>query len=177
MPKYGILDTTELEKEMHKLKQQRQPIKAYLKEFVFLMVEGSKEVYRDTKWIIDLKKKKYRSHYTGFQLREADRITLDLLKFLPFSFFLVVPFAELLLPPYLLLFPNSIPSQYTFDHKWDEYIQSLEEKQEKGHEVLVQKLKNYLVKKGAIPEVFNNEDSYKAAFFKYHDDMDKEIHF
>jgi len=34
----------------------------------------------------------------------------DGLKMLPFSFFLIVPFAELGLPLYLLLFPNSIPS-------------------------------------------------------------------
>jgi LETM1 and EF-hand domain-containing protein 1 len=31
---------------------------------------------------------------------------------IPFSFFIVVPGAELLLPAYLKIFPNSLPSQF-----------------------------------------------------------------
>lgn len=55
------------------------------------------------------------------------RVRSDLFKIIPFSFFLVVPMAELFLPLYLLLFPNAMPSQYTFDYVYDQYIQSLED--------------------------------------------------
>lgn len=53
---------------------------------------------------------------TAFMLSEITRIKKDLLKFIPFSFFLVVPGAELLLPPYLYLFPNAFPTTYLFDN-------------------------------------------------------------
>jgi LETM1 and EF-hand domain-containing protein 1 len=52
---------------------------------------------------------------TAFMLSEITRIRKDLIKFIPFSFFLVVPGAELLLPPYLYLFPNAFPTTYLFD--------------------------------------------------------------
>lgn len=35
---------------------------------------------------------------------------MDVIKFIPFSFFIIIPGAEILLPPYLMVFPNSIPS-------------------------------------------------------------------
>ena len=65
---------------------------------------------------------------TGFELREQYRILYDTFKFLPFSFFLIMPGAELFLPLYLLLFPNSIPTWYIFDQTWDTYIEKLEER-------------------------------------------------
>lgn len=37
----------------------------------------------------------------------------DFLKFIPFSFFLIVPGMELLLPAWLMVFPNSKPSQWS----------------------------------------------------------------
>lgn len=37
---------------------------------------------------------------------------MDLLKFIPFSLFAIIPFAEAFLPVYLILFPNAVP--YTF---------------------------------------------------------------
>jgi LETM1 and EF-hand domain-containing protein 1 len=41
-----------------------------------------------------------------------ERATVDLLRLVPFSFFVVVPFAELLLPIALKMFPGIIPSTY-----------------------------------------------------------------
>jgi LETM1 and EF-hand domain-containing protein 1 len=38
-----------------------------------------------------------------------------MIKFLRFSFFIIVPFAELYLPAYLLIFQNSKPSQFLSD--------------------------------------------------------------
>mmetsp|Transcript_51062 Transcript_51062/g.118995 ORF Transcript_51062/g.118995 Transcript_51062/m.118995 type:complete len:700 (+) Transcript_51062:73-2172(+) len=46
------------------------------------------------------------------------RTTSDGLKLIPFSFFLVVPFAEFALPFFLRLFPNMLPSTF-FEQKYD----------------------------------------------------------
>jgi LETM1 and EF-hand domain-containing protein 1 len=52
---------------------------------------------------------------SALTLSEGYRTKKDLMKFVPFSFFLLVPFAELLLPPDLFFFPNSLPTTYIFD--------------------------------------------------------------
>lgn len=52
---------------------------------------------------------------TASQLK---RTTQDLLRLIPFSVFLIVPFMELLLPVALKLFPNMLPS--TFEDKFKE---------------------------------------------------------
>lgn len=39
----------------------------------------------------------------------------NLLKFVPFSLFIVVPFAEFALPFYLYFFPNAFPTTFIFD--------------------------------------------------------------
>lgn len=46
------------------------------------------------------------------------RTTSDCLKLIPFSFFIIVPFAELALPFVLRLFPNMLPSTF-FQQKYD----------------------------------------------------------
>jgi LETM1 and EF-hand domain-containing protein 1 len=90
-----------------------------LKEFALLLKEGTKDTYVDGKWYFNLLRKKKREEMTGYELRESLLIRSDLLKIIPFSFFVIVPMAELLLPFYLLLFPNAMPSQYTFDYAYD----------------------------------------------------------
>ena len=44
---------------------------------------------------------------------QLKRTTQDLLRLIPFSVFLIVPFMELLLPVALKLFPNMLPSTFT----------------------------------------------------------------
>lgn len=44
---------------------------------------------------------------------QLKRTTTDLLRLIPFSVFLIVPFMELLLPVALKLFPNMLPSTFT----------------------------------------------------------------
>lgn len=46
------------------------------------------------------------------------RTTSDCLKLIPFSLFIIVPFAELALPFFLRLFPNMLPSTF-FEQKYD----------------------------------------------------------
>jgi LETM1 and EF-hand domain-containing protein 1 len=52
---------------------------------------------------------------TRRERRQLRRTTNDLLRLIPFSVFLIVPFMELLLPVALKLFPNMLPS--TFEGK------------------------------------------------------------
>lgn len=53
---------------------------------------------------------------TRRERRQLRRTTTDLLRLLPFSVFVIVPFMELLLPVALKLFPNMLPS--TFEDKF-----------------------------------------------------------
>lgn len=118
-PTYNIIDTFEYEKEKLKLTK----VRALLKEMYLLCVEGTKETYRDWRWLYQLYRRKDFKNFTGFEKKERHRILKDTFKFIPFSVFLIVPGAELFLPLYLTLLPNSIPTQYIFDHNWDEYIE------------------------------------------------------
>ncbi|RDB21009.1 LETM1 and EF-hand domain-containing protein 1, mitochondrial [Hypsizygus marmoreus] len=53
---------------------------------------------------------------TRRERRQLKRTTQDLLRLVPFSVFLIVPFMEILLPVALKLFPNMLPS--TFEDKY-----------------------------------------------------------
>lgn len=57
----------------------------------------------------------FESKKTAFMLSEITRTKKDLFKFIPFSAILLIPFAEVLLPPYLYFFPNALPTTYIFD--------------------------------------------------------------
>jgi LETM1 and EF-hand domain-containing protein 1 len=48
-------------------------------------------------------------------LAQLKRTTTDLLRLLPFSVFVIVPFMEFLLPVALRLFPNMLPSTFEGD--------------------------------------------------------------
>lgn len=52
--------------------------------------------------------------------RQLKRTTTDLLRLIPFSVFVLIPFMELLLPVALKLFPNMLPSTFTDKFKEDE---------------------------------------------------------
>lgn len=54
---------------------------------------------------------------TRREYRQLQRTTTDVLRVIPFAFFIIVPFAELLLPIALKIFPGLLPS--TFESKMD----------------------------------------------------------
>lgn len=54
---------------------------------------------------------------TRREYRQLQRTTVDMLKVVPFAMFIIIPFAELLLPIALKLFPSLLPS--TFESKID----------------------------------------------------------
>lgn len=77
-------------------------------------VQGCKILWHDGKF---LARKKYAivMHEEQYSLKEKKlmaKTSVDLVKMIPFSFFIVVPFSEIFLPPSLYLFPNMIPSTF-----------------------------------------------------------------
>jgi len=80
-------------------------------------------------------------------LIEKQRIKVDMIKFIPYSIILVVPFAELSLPFILWLYPNATPSFYMFDTAWDKRIEFYEQVQFESHKILIEKLKIVLISK------------------------------
>ncbi|KAL4463559.1 hypothetical protein ABPG72_018814 [Tetrahymena utriculariae] len=168
---YNIIST----KEFHQQKKNYTKVKAFLKEFMLLLKVGTIDTYKDSKWYFKLLMKKKKTQMTGYEVRQSMRIRSDLFKIVPFSFFVIVPAAELLLPFYLLLFPNAMPSQYTFDYTYDQYIQSLEDNQASAHEQLAYKLKNHLMEKCNVSvDHFLHSDTYKQAFFKNYKNFESE---
>ena len=83
-----------------------------------------KVVYRDGNWLF---KKKYRMMFQdeSANIKEIHKMTntkIDLLKMIPFSFFIIVPGAELTLPLCLYLFPNMIPTTFVSKTKEEKKI-------------------------------------------------------
>ncbi len=73
-----------------------------------MLKEDAKYFFRIQKRKIDYKYDKP-SYKQDLKLRQ---VKSDFIKFIPFSIFLIIPGAELLLPAWLVVFPNSIPSQF-----------------------------------------------------------------
>jgi len=105
-------------------------LKFILKEAKYTILQGSKDLWQDAQWIINLYRKKQAEYFTGFELFQSSRIKVDLLKFIPYSVILVVPFAELSLPIILWLFPNAVPSHYLFDTAEESRIEKCEQIQQ-----------------------------------------------
>lgn len=74
------------------------------------------------------------------------QVKQDFIKFIPFSFFLLLPGGELFLPAWVLIFPNSIPSQFVGEAERIKKFQELKERQEDAAEKLLFIMPNYLAK-------------------------------
>lgn len=81
--------------------------------------------------------------YSLLELRERRRIIFDFIKFIPYSVMIVVPGAELLFPPYVLLFPNSTPTQFIPINSRGERTEQLAKKQEEGYNLFVRSLPKF----------------------------------
>ena len=67
----------------------------------------------DLKYYIKVRGNKINYKYDSQNYKQDVKIKQvreDFIKFIPFSFFIIVPGLELLLPAWLMIFPNSIPS-------------------------------------------------------------------
>jgi hypothetical protein len=77
--------------------------------------QGFKKLNEDFKFFVRFQKRRYDLKYDKESYTEnikLKQVKSDFIKFIPFSIFIIVPGAELLLPAWLVVFPNSIPSQF-----------------------------------------------------------------
>lgn len=109
------------------------------------MKHSFKDLWIDTKYISRLLKDKglKTEKYTLKELRERRRISMELFKFMPYSFFIVVPLAELLIPPYLILFPNSTPGQFLTSAQKGDITKKLAQDQIDGYNLIVRSLPKF----------------------------------
>ena len=135
-PAYNYLPHEEMDKLKKALKlaePNKHPLLFKLKylwrETKYTIVQGHKDLWNDAKWMLNTWRHKPPKQRTGYELAEMRRIRSDLLKFIPYSFFIVVPLSEFFLPLYLYLFPNSIPSFYKLDTAYNKRTHSLEQRQ------------------------------------------------
>ena len=122
----------------------------YVKEMYHTIKQGGKKSWQDVKLYRRVLKQKSRniSLWTAYELHEIRRIKKEILKLVPFTFFIVVPFAELILPAYILLFPNAYPTHFFTPHQKKEKVKKLEKKQYEAHKVLIDYFKSALIANG-----------------------------
>jgi LETM1 and EF-hand domain-containing protein 1 len=126
---------------------QENKIIVYAKEMYHTVKQGGKKSWEDMKLYRRVLKQRGRniSLWTAYEIHEIRRIKKEILKLLPFTFFIVVPFAEFLLPAYLLLFPNAYPTHFFTPNQKKEQMKKLEKKQYEAHKVLIEYLKSSLI--------------------------------
>lgn len=124
-----------IEKRDQVFTEKKLTAKDHLKVIWHHLKKGLIEVGRDSKVLLAITRKNgYREKaYSLKEMRERRRISNDLLKFIPYSIFLTVPFAELLLPIYLVLFPNSVPTQFLLESQIGKKTSELVEAQEDSY--------------------------------------------
>lgn len=71
------------------------------------------------------------------------QVKKDFIKFVPFSLFLLIPGGEIFLPAWVLIFPNSIPSQFVADEERNKKFKEMKERQENSAEKLAYTLPSY----------------------------------
>jgi len=77
------------------------------------VAHGFRDLKNDVKYAIGFNYNKTKHKYRKDKPLDSAKliqIKTDVIKFVPFSFFILIPGAEILLPPFLVVFPNSIPS-------------------------------------------------------------------
>ena len=86
------------------------------------------------------KKEKY---HEKVKLRQVKK---DVFKFIPFSFFILIPGAELLLPPFLMVFPNSVPSQFMSEKARNDRFMMIKSRREEAAKKLQMMLPGLMYK-------------------------------
>lgn len=127
------------------------------------MAHGLKTLFKDGTWAVKTQAKTYESKYsdTNFlQQRRIKQVKKDFIKFVPFSLFLLIPGGELFLPAWVLIFPNSIPSQFVGEKERIKKFEQLKNQQEDAAEKLLYILPNYmarLIQSPTIPDSMKEE--------------------
>eukprot|EP00759_Apiculatamorpha_spiralis_P015798 PhF_6_TR22345/c0_g1_i1/m.31639/K17800/LETM1, MDM38; LETM1 and EF-hand domain-containing protein 1, mitochondrial len=89
----------------------------WLKAGAIFYWEGTKQYKANTVYAFFLLRKRATGHTLAWpHIRHLHESRSDAVRLIPFSFFVLVPFAELLLPFALYAFPTLLPSTYEDDH-------------------------------------------------------------
>ena len=84
---------------------------------------GTKLLAADVRTAYRLARKTTKGHsLSRRETRQLQRTTADLIRLVPFSIFVLVPFMELLLPVFLKLFPNMLPSTFQDSNKREQQL-------------------------------------------------------
>ena len=111
------------------------------------------ESVSDTK---DLHYAKYKK-VTYSHSRKMQNITRDVIKFIPFSIFIIIPGLELLLPAWLVIFPNAIPSQFQSSSARQKKLEQLIENRNYAAEKLLFKYPKYMKRLAKSPHLNDQE--------------------
>ena len=131
---------------------------------------GFRKLKNDCFFVLGFHRKDYQTKYSTpmyFEKQKVKQVRTDVIKFIPFSFFILIPGAEILLPPFLMVFPNSVPSQFIAADARDKKFMEIKTRREKAATKLINVLPNYfyaLEKDDFIlPEDLNKIGKLKAA--------------
>jgi LETM1 and EF-hand domain-containing protein 1 len=120
--------------------------------------QGFGRLKKDILFYFGIQKKNIKFKYREDSFQEAIKVRqvkTDVIKFIPFSFFIIVPGAEILLPPFLMVFPNSVPSQFMSEQQRAQKFEEIKQRRIKAGQYLVQQLPTFLSsleKDAQIPE-------------------------
>lgn len=109
--------------------------------------QGFKMLGADFKFFLSFQKRKIDYKYDKESYNEnvkLKQVKSDFLKFIPFSLFIIIPGAELLLPAWLVVFPNSIPSQFLSAEAQNKQFKQMTERRHAAAEKLIYILPKYL---------------------------------
>lgn len=98
---------------MQSVVQQRPSLGSRVKAVVLHYIHGFRLLVLDVRVAFRLLLKTTRGHtLTRRESKQFRRTVADMFRIVPFSVFIVIPFMEFLLPVYLYLFPNALPSTF-----------------------------------------------------------------
>lgn len=109
--------------------------------------QGLKLLTEDFKFLVSQQKSKIDYKYDKQSLKKdikMKQVKQDMIKFIPFSLFIIIPGAELLLPAWLVVFPNSIPSQFISEEARMKQFKMMTERRQMANEKLSYILPRYL---------------------------------
>ncbi|OBA17075.1 uncharacterized protein OGAPODRAFT_37314, partial [Ogataea polymorpha] len=109
---------------------------------------------------------------TRREYRQLQRTTSDVLRLFPFAMFVLIPFAELLLPVALKLFPNLLPSTYESKTDKEKNLKKLRITRTKVSEILRTQAKHI-----KLPSTITEEQraDYKDLYLKLKSGRSQEI--
>lgn len=147
--------------EWHKLKASLRQIKTdSFRMYIYLLTKNQPKDYMLVEYI------------------DYMQIKIDVLKFIPFSILLALPGGELVIPPYIGLFPNSIPSQFLNEKSIGKKNEKKEEMQKEAFEALYKKIQSFF--NAEFEEIAKLKKEIKAnpfdrELYRRIADIDKEI--